>query len=203
MRDWARLLASVRINALAPQDLNWFEPNNFLKHLKEVGALAALLRSYGIRLFWSPNFLLAPQQAVADALFAVAPDFGGYLLKVGSESQGGTATPTIINEIARTLVRKPGSGQLNGTVFVRAFIYGSEYCTDNDESKTNRMAIPAQFFRPFDGQYDKNVYILGKYSALDCEFINARLPLRVLPHQGFDRKSFISHFYKLLLVLDH
>ena len=46
-----------------------------------------------------------------------------------------------------------------------AFIYGSEYCTDHDESKTNRMAIPAQFFRPFDGLYDGNVYVLGKYSG--------------------------------------
>ena len=52
---------------------------------------------------------------------------------------------------------------------VRGFIYGSAYCKDHDESKTNRMAIPAMFFKQFDGQYDANVYVMGKYSALDCE----------------------------------
>ena len=31
MRDWARLLASVRVNAIAPQDVNWAEDNNYVR----------------------------------------------------------------------------------------------------------------------------------------------------------------------------
>ena len=125
LRAWARLLASVGINGLAPQDVNWFEPNNYLKHLTGVAALGSVLREYAIKLYWSPNYLLAPQQAVADALFAAVPDFGGYLLKLGSESQGGQPTPANVNAIARTLIRNATSGQSNGTVVLRGFIYGS------------------------------------------------------------------------------
>lgn len=147
-----------------------FEPNNFLNHLTEVETLGTILRAYAIRLFFTPNYILAPQQEVADKLYTAVPDFGGYLLKVGSEGQGGIATPENINAIAKVLRRAPGSGQKNGTAVVRGFIYGSTYCKDHDEKKTNRMAIPAMFFKDFDGQYDENVFIMGKYSALDCQY---------------------------------
>ena len=157
--------------------MNWFEPNNFLEHLPEVEILGTILRAYAIRLFWTPNYILAPQQQVADRLYAAVPDFGGYLLKVGSEGQGGIATPDNINAIAAVLRRPVGSGQKNGTAVVRGFIYGSAYCKDHDEKKTNRMAIPAMFFKPFDGQYDENVFIMGKYSALDYETTEPINPL--------------------------
>jgi alpha-glucuronidase len=31
------------------------------------------------------------------------------------------------------------------------------------------MSVPAAFFGPYDGQYASNVFVLGKYSALDYE----------------------------------
>lgn len=76
---WVRLLSSVGVNAIAPQDVNWDQRNNYLDHLDEVAALGPLLRKYAIRLFWTPNFLLAPNRSTADALFKAVPDFGGYL----------------------------------------------------------------------------------------------------------------------------
>jgi hypothetical protein len=186
IRAWARLLASVCINSLAPQDVNWFESSNFLLHLAEVKTLGTILRGYGIRLFFTPNYLLASEPGVADKLYEAVPDFGGYLLKVGSESQGGIATPENINIIAKVLRRPPGSGQRNGTAVVRGFIYGSTYCKDHDESKTNRMAIPAMFFRQYDGKYDANVFIMGKYSALDYETTEPINPLDgLLRHTGY------------------
>jgi hypothetical protein len=77
VRDWARLLASVGVNALAPQDVNYDPRCAYLEHLRELPALAAALREFAISLFWTPNFLLAPLQATADALYAAVPDFGG------------------------------------------------------------------------------------------------------------------------------
>ena len=60
----------------------------------------------------------------------------GYLLKVGSESQGGSPTPQTINAIAATLVRNSSStgtrkhghagASTTGTVLIRGFIYGSQ-----------------------------------------------------------------------------
>ena len=40
------------------------------RHLDELAVLGDLLRRYAVRLFWTPNYLLAPQQAVADAVEA-------------------------------------------------------------------------------------------------------------------------------------
>jgi hypothetical protein len=160
---WSRLLASVGINAVAPQDVNWFAPNNFLEHLPELSVLGAILRRYAIKLFWTPNYELAPMQDVADRLYRAVPDFGGYLLKVGSEGQGGVATPANINAVAAVLIRNASSGESSGVVMVRGFIYGSEY------GKSNRESIPAAFFGPYDGQYKSNVYVMGKYAALDYE----------------------------------
>ena len=119
-------------------------------------------QGFAIRIFWTPNFEVAPRPEVADAIYAAVPDFGGYLLKVGSESQGGLATPANINGIAALLVRNR-SNETSGAVFVRGFIYGSKY------GKANRESVPAAFFGPYDGEYASNVYILGKYTALDYE----------------------------------
>eukprot|EP01047_Picozoa_sp_COSAG01_P132809 COSAG01_NODE_62741_length_283_cov_0.798913_1_plen_77_part_10 len=74
-------------------------------------ALGEILRRWNIKLFWCPNHFQASQQATgespgadccglqtdtllqtADALYAAVPDFGGYLLKIGSEKQGGKPT---------------------------------------------------------------------------------------------------------------
>ena len=55
-------------------------------------------------------------------------DFGGYLLKIGSEKQGGHPDVATINPIAATLLRPAGSGQRNGSVLLRGFIYGSKGC---------------------------------------------------------------------------
>lgn len=91
IRDWARLLASVGINGLAPQDVNYDERDNFLSHLDVLPALGEILRKWNVKLFWCPNYFQAPLQTTADALFKAVPDFGGYLLKIGSEKQASTA----------------------------------------------------------------------------------------------------------------
>ena len=65
------------------------------------------------------------------------------------------------------------STQSDGTVLLRGFIYGHEF----NYAKTNRIAIPANFFRPYDGKYLPNVHILGKYSPLDFETAEPINPL--------------------------
>ena len=94
-------------------------------------------------------------------------------MKIGSEKQGGVPNPSTINQIAAQLIRNKTSGQLNGTVVLRGFIYGSDF----HYSKKSRIAIPAAFFGPFDGQYASNVHIAGKYSPLDFETVEPLNPL--------------------------
>ncbi len=159
IRDWVRMLASCGWNALCPSEINWHYRNNFLEHLDEVEKLGDICRDYGIKLYWSPNYLLALDQKTADALYARVPDFGGYLMKLGSEKQNGDPRPPMANRIADTL--KP----YGGNVLVRGFVYGNLRYTQ----EPYRNLIPHDLFAHEDGNFRDNVIIVPKGSPLDWD----------------------------------
>lgn len=159
IRDWVRMLASCGWNALCPSEINWHYRNNFLEHLDEVEKLADICRDYGIKLYWSPNYLLALDPKTADALYARVPDFGGYMMKLGSEKQNGDPRPPMVNRIADTL--KPYGGK----VLVRAFVYGNLRYTP----EPYRNLIPYDLFAHEDGNFRDNVIIVPKGSPLDWD----------------------------------
>ena len=159
IRDWVRMLASCGWNALCPSEINWHYRNNFLNHLDEVEKLADICRDYGIRLYWSPNYLLALDPKTADTLYSRIRDFGGYLMKLGSEKQNGDPRPPMVNRIADTL--KPYGGK----VLVRAFVYGNLRYTP----EPYRNLIPYDLFAHEDGNFRDNVIIVPKGSPLDWD----------------------------------
>jgi alpha-glucuronidase len=167
IRDWARLLSSAGYNAICPTDVNWTQKNNFLDHLDEVKVMADIFRRYGIKLFWTPNYMYAADQSTVDALIRYVPDFGGYLLKLGSESQRGNPGPETVNQIARLLAPH------GGKVIIRAFVYGNHFKSD----EKHRSKIAYHFFAPKDGQYDANVYISQKYTPYNYEILAPINPL--------------------------
>jgi alpha-glucuronidase len=160
IRDWARLMSSAGWNAICPSEVNWDYRDNFLEHLDEVATLADILRDYGIKLYWSPSYLLALEKDTADQLYSRIPDFGGYVLKLGSEKQNGDPRPPMVNRIADNL--KP----YGGYALVRAFVYGnSRYAPEE-----YRNLIPYDVFASEDGKYRDNVVIVPKGSPLDWDF---------------------------------
>ena len=159
IRDWVRMLASCGWNALCPSEINWHYRNNFLAHLDEVETLANICRDYGIQLYWSPNYLLALDQKTADALYTRVPDFGGYLMKLGSEKQNGDPRPPMANRIADTLKL------YGGKVLVRAFVYGNLRYTP----EPYRNLIPYDLFAHEDGNFRDNVVIVPKGSPMDWD----------------------------------
>ncbi len=159
IRDWVRMLASCGWNALCPSEINWHYRNNFLEHLDEVEKLADICRDYGIKLYWSPNYLLALDPQTADTLYARVPDFGGYMMKLGSEKQNGDPRPQMTNRIADTL--KPYGGK----VLVRAFVYGNLRYTP----EPYRNLIPHDLFAHEDGNFRDNVIIVPKGSPMDWD----------------------------------
>ncbi len=159
IRDWVRMLASCGWNALCPSEINWHYRNNFLEHLDEVEKLADICRDYGIKLYWSPNYLLALDPKTADTLYTRVPDFGGYMMKLGSEKQNGDPRPPMVNRIADTL--KPSGGK----VLVRAFVYGNLRYTP----EPYRNLIPYDLFAHEDGNFRDNVIIVPKGSPLDWD----------------------------------
>ncbi len=165
IRDWARLLASAGWNAVCPTEINWEFRNNFLEHLDEVKTLAGIFREYGIRLYWSPNYLLALRQDTADRLYAAVPDFAGYLLKLGSEAQEGDPRPAMVNQIADRL--RPHGGR----ALVRAFVYGKYRYSPDDLRNLNPYAV----IGVEDGNYRDNVVIVSKGSPLDWD-LSAPIP---------------------------
>ncbi len=165
IRDWARLLASAGWNAVCPTEINWEFRNNFLEHLPEVKTLAGIFREYGITLYWSPNYLLALRPETAERLYAAVPDFGGYLLKLGSEAQEGDPRPAMVNPIADTL--QPHGGK----ALIRAFVYGKNRYSSEDLRNLN----PHDIIAPEDGNYRANVVIVSKGSPLDWD-LSAPIP---------------------------
>ncbi len=169
INDWARLLASANWNGICPTEINWEFRNNYLEHLPEVKILGDILRSYGIKLYWSPNYLLALEKSTADSLYKYVPDFGGYLLKLGSEAQLGNPFPEMVNKIADNLL------PYGGKALVRGFVYGKYRYAHFTEVYRNTM--PYDIFVPNDGNYRENVVIVGKANPLDWDFAAPISPL--------------------------
>ncbi|MEX0686740.1 MAG: alpha-glucuronidase family glycosyl hydrolase [Balneolales bacterium] len=203
IEDWARLLASAGWNAIAPSEINWESRNNFMNHLDEVEVLADILRNYGIQLFWSPSYLHALNESTAKSLYARVPDFGGYLLKLGSEAQFGDPRPAMVNDIADNL--KP----YGGLALVRTFVYGRGRYYNEIERVDNfrrwslyRNTIPYAIFEPEDGNYRDNVVIVNKASPLDWDLSAPDVtPLDgVITDQMYSPEMMISKQYILSWV---
>ena len=140
---YARLMASIGINAIVINNVNVHEKETYLitdVYLKQVKQYTDLFARYGIRLFMSVNFAapmelsdipvsdpLDPQviawwgKAVAH-VYEVIPNFGGFLVKADSEGRPGPFTygrthADGANMLAKVL--KP----YGGTVVWRCFVY--------------------------------------------------------------------------------
>jgi len=105
--DYARANASIGINGTVLNNVNANAAVLTPLYLDKVKALAGVFRPYGIRVYLSVKFSapieigglktadpLDPAvqrwwRAKADEIYALAPDFGGFLVKANSEGQPG------------------------------------------------------------------------------------------------------------------
>ncbi|MCP4259994.1 MAG: hypothetical protein GY774_21140 [Planctomycetes bacterium] len=165
IRDWVRMMSSAGWNAICPSEVNWDYRDNFLDHLDEVETLAGILRDYGMKLYWSPSYLFALEPATAASLYSRVPDFGGYMMKMGSEKQNGDPRPPMVNRIADNIA------PYGGYVLVRGFVYGNSRYTP----EPYRHLIPYDIFAPEDGNYRENVILVPKGSAGDWD-LSAPIP---------------------------
>jgi alpha-glucuronidase len=192
--DYARLLASVGINALSINNVNVHRAESHLitDLLGEVAEIAQILRGYGIRVFVSANFAapielgalptadpLDPavaawwQLVVADIYHAI-PDFGGFVVKADSENRPGPFTygrnhADGANLLARAL--KPHGG----VVFWRCFVYNC--AQDWRDRRTDRARAAFDHFMPLDGQFDDNVVLQIKNGPMDFQVREPVSPL--------------------------
>ena len=175
--DYARANASIGINGTVLNNVNANPRILTAEYLRKVAALADVFRPYGLRVYLSVNFAsprqiggltsndpLDPAVATwwrkkADEIYALIPDFGGFLVKANSEGQPGP------QDYGRT--HADGANVLadalaphKGIVMWRAFIYDEKV----DPDRVKRAYIE---FTALDGKFRPNVTVQVKNGPLD------------------------------------
>jgi len=195
IRDYARLTASVGINAVAINNVNVHAEETRLlapERLDDVSRVADILRAYGIALYLSVNFA-APIElgglGTADPLDpAVAawwrettaevcrriPGFGGYVVKADSEHRPGPFTygrdhADGANMLADALAPH------GGTVIWRCFVYDCKQ--DWRDRRTDRARAAYDHFMPLDGAFRDNVVLQIKHGPMDFQVREPVSPL--------------------------
>ncbi|SIS83848.1 alpha-glucuronidase family glycosyl hydrolase [Alicyclobacillus vulcanalis] len=193
--DYARLLASIGINAIAINNVNVHPiETRFLTeaYLPGIARLADIFRRYGIRLFLSINFaspvdlgdlptadpldarVEAWWRAAADRIYRHIPDFGGFLVKADSEFRPGPFTygrdhKDGANMLARALAPH------GGLVIWRAFVYNC--LMDWRDRRSDRARAAYDHFVPLDGLFLDNVLIQIKHGPIDFQVREPVSPL--------------------------
>jgi alpha-glucuronidase len=175
--DYARACASIGINGAVINNVNADPRILSPENLKKVAALANVWRPYGVRMYLCANFAAPVRvgglstadpldkgvadwwKAKADEIYALVPDFGGFLVKANSEGQPGPKTygrthAEGANVLADALAPHKGN------VMWRAFVYDE----DVDSDRAKRAYIE---FTKLDGQFHPNVAIQVKNGAID------------------------------------
>jgi Alpha-glucuronidase len=178
-RDYARANASLGINAVVVTGPNVNARVLTPEYLRKAGVLADALRPFGLRIFLTARFG-APIEigglATADPLdplvrqwwrhkvdevYAVIPDFGGFLVQGNAEGQPGPQTygrtqADGANLLADALVPH------GGTVLWRAYISG-------DRTSADRVREIYDELVPLDGGFRRNVMVQVKNGPLDFQ----------------------------------
>ena len=189
---YARLLASIGINGVTVNNVNANAGTLDPAMLHELARIADALRPWGVHMslsipFQSPETIghlktsdpLDPQvaqfwQAKVNEIYALIPDFAGFLVKADSEGQPGPSqygrTPAdYANVLARALAPH------NGVVLYRGFVYNHHL--DFHDLKADRARAGYDNFRALDGKFDPNVVIQIKHGPIDFQVREPVSPL--------------------------
>ncbi|MBR4129618.1 MAG: hypothetical protein IKU02_01700 [Bacteroidaceae bacterium] len=146
--------------------------------LQRVARIADILRPYGVRVYLSVNFA-SPKalgelatadptdkrvqewwQRKADEIYALIPDFGGFLVKANSEGEPGPADYGRSHAEGANMLAS-ALNKYGGIVIWRAFVYAP---TGDD-----RASQAFNEFVPLDGQFADNVILQIKNGPIDFQ----------------------------------
>lgn len=177
--DYARANASIGINAVSLTNVNANALILTPMYLEKVQALADVFRPYGIKVYLTARFS-APieiggletadpmEQNVqqwwnkkAVEIYALIPDFGGFLVKANSEGQPGPQNYDRNHVDGANMMAKALQPH-GGNVIWRAFVY-----SEHDADDRAKQAYTE--FIPYDGQFMDNVLVQTKNGAIDFQ----------------------------------
>jgi len=188
MKEYARANASIGINGTVLNNVNASPKMLSAAYIDKVKEIADILRPYGIKVYLSVNFaspmtipakgfnggkplktadplnskVKAWWKAKAKEIYALIPDFGGFLVKANSEGQPGPfdykrTHADGANTLAEAL--KP----FGGIVMWRSFVYGAAHKGED------RVKQAVSEFKDLDGKFLDNVILQSKNGPLDFQ----------------------------------
>jgi alpha-glucuronidase len=190
--EYARLLASVGINACTINNVNANPAALEDSFVAQVRRIADAFRPWGVQLALSVD-LSSPKviggldtfdpldSRVADwwrqkaaEIYRQIPDFAGFVVKADSEGRSGPSAynrthADAANVIARAL--QPHGG----VVFYRAFVYNHHL--DWRDLKNDRAKAAYDNFHPLDGQFADNAIVQIKNGPIDFQVREPVSPL--------------------------
>lgn len=197
--DYARANASIGINGTVLTNVNANALVLTKDYLIKVKALANAFRPYGIKVYLTAKFSAPVEigglktadplnedvknwwKKKADEIYSYIPDFGGFLVKANSEGQPGPQTYNRSHADGANMLADAVAPH-GGIIMWRAFVYDVRVQRQNenfDSSHADRnaqsIASADRFkqayaeFKPFDGQFKKNVLIQVKNGPIDFQ----------------------------------
>lgn len=185
--DYARANASVGINDVLLTNVNANALVLTEPYLQKVAALAAVFRPYGIRVYLSARFsapieigglstadpldrnVISFWRTKAAEIYEHIADFGGFVVKANSEGQPGPGDYGRTHAQGANLLADALAPH-GGTVFWRAFIYGSDGSEDRAKQAYDEL-------HPLDGTFRENVSVQVKNGPIDFQPREPQHPL--------------------------
>lgn len=195
IRQYARLLASVGINAVLINNVNVHRPETFFvtgEALAEIRRISDVLAAYGIKTYLSVNFAapitvgrlksadpLEPEVAswweeTVKRIYEEIPDFAGFVVKADSEGEPGPFTYGRNHDDGANMLAR-AAGPYGGVVIWRCFVYDCSQDWWNREADRARAAY--DIFEPLDGRFLDNVILQIKNGPIDFQIREPVSPL--------------------------
>ncbi|KAJ5134664.1 hypothetical protein N7448_000316 [Penicillium atrosanguineum] len=191
VKQYGRLLASVRINAVVINNVNANATLLTPENLKGLGRIADVFRPYGVKIGISLNFA-SPEtlggldtydpldtsvidwwSSVTEQLYQNVPDMAGYLVKADSEGEPGPAVYNRTLSQGANLFAK-ALQPYGGIVMFRAFVYNQ---LNESNWDADRAKAAVDFFKPLDGEFEENVVVQIKFGPIDFQVREPTSPL--------------------------
>lgn len=195
IKDYARFLSSVGINAISINNVNVWEEETFFitkKYLPEIAEIATIFRAYGIQLYLSINFaspIAIDNLETADPLnekvknwwkekvreiYEYIPDFGGFVVKADSEHRPGPFSYDRDHADGSNMLAE-ALEPFDGKVIWRCFVYNC--LQDWRDRSTDRARAAYDHFKPLDGRFHPNVILQIKNGPMDFQVREPVSPL--------------------------
>ena len=188
IKEYARANASIGINGTVLNNVNASPKMLSAVYINKVKEYADILRPYGIKVYLSVNFAspmsipakgfnggkalktadpLNPKvkawwKAKANEIYALIPDFGGFLVKANSEGQPGPFDYNRTHADGANMLAdavKP----YGGIIMWRSFVYGAAHKGED------RVKQAVSEFASLDGKFRENVILQSKNGPLDFQ----------------------------------